>query len=181
MTVDDLLALLARSKDEPYIGEAVSQLEHALQTADLAARAGAGEALVAAALLHDVGHLGAPPEAPRMSGLGVADHERIGAEILRAAGFEEDVCALVSAHVLAKRWLVLRRPAYRAKLSEASIGTLAHQGGPLSEEEAAAFERMPFFEVALRLRAWDEQAKVVAWSGPDLASYRPLLRHLLRA
>jgi phosphonate degradation associated HDIG domain protein len=179
--IDELLALLERSSSEPYIGENVSQLEHALQCAALARRANAPDALVAAALLHDIGHLGAPPGARRMASLGVVNHERIGADRLRAAGFSEDVCAPVRDHVRAKRWLVLRRPEYRARLSAASTGTLAHQGGPLSEEEAVAFENEPHFKDALRLRAWDEEAKIEGWTGPSVADYRAMLEKLIGA
>ena len=39
-----------------YLGEDVTQAVHMLQTAALAERDGAGDALIAAALLHDVGH-----------------------------------------------------------------------------------------------------------------------------
>jgi predicted HD phosphohydrolase len=180
MDVDALLALMAASADEPYIGEPVSQLEHALQCAELAVRAQAPDALVAAALLHDIGHLGARADTPRMASLGVQRHEAVGAERLRAAGFGPEVTGPVGAHVLAKRWLVLRRPSYRARLSAASLGTLAHQGGALGEAEAEAFEAAPFFKDALRVRAWDEEAKVSGWSGPDLDAYRSLLRRLLR-
>jgi phosphonate degradation associated HDIG domain protein len=178
VSVDDLFALLARSANAPYIGENVSQLEHALQCAALARRANASDALVAAALFHDIGHLCAPADAARMADLGVLDHERIGAERLRAAGLPEEVCAPVADHVRAKRWLVLRRPEYRARLSAASTGTLAHQGGPLSEAEAAAFESEPHFKDTLRLRAWDEEAKIEGWTGPSLDDYRALIEKL---
>ncbi len=178
-TLDALLTLLGRSSDEAYIGEPVSQLEHGLQAAELAARAGASDGMVAAALLHDVGHLCASADAPRMAGLGILDHERLGAEWLEAIGFPSGVTRPISDHVRAKRWLVARRPAYAAQLSEASTGTLAYQGGPMSEEEATSFEREATFKDALRLRAWDEQAKAQGWKGPGLDAYRSLLVRLL--
>lgn len=180
VSLDEILALLGRSVDEAYIGEPVSQLAHALMAADLAARAHASPALVAAALLHDVGHL-CDRTAPRMASLGTLHHEKIGADFVRRAGFGEDVARPIEDHVRAKRYLVLRRPAYGAKLSEASTGTLAFQGGPMSEAEATAFEAEPGFKDALRLRGWDEQAKDAHWSGPSLDSYRPLLEGLLRS
>jgi len=174
-----IVDLLRRSAADPYIGEPISQLEHALQSAALASRAGAGDATIAAALLHDIGHLCASVDAPKMPGLGVTDHEHVGARFLRDAGFSEDVVALVDGHVAAKRYLVATRPEYAAKLSDASRATLALQGGPMSTAEVADFERSPRMKDLLRLRAWDEQAKVVGWTGPDLDSWVPLLERLV--
>lgn len=176
--IDDLFSLLDRSSSLPYIGEAVSQLEHALQAAELAARAGSSDAIIAAALLHDIGHI-CQRDAEPMAGLGAKHHERIGAEHLASLGFGPGVTALVASHVSAKRWLVARRPEYAATLSDASRQTLVYQGGPMTEDEATRFETEPTFRDALRLRAWDEQAKVVGWSGPSLESYRALLGRLL--
>jgi predicted HD phosphohydrolase len=176
--IDAALDLLRVSAGMPYIGEPISQLEHALQCAHLAVLAGADDTLVAAALLHDAGHLCAPAEAPRMGGLGVFAHERVGAEHLLALGFPERVAALVEGHVAAKRYLVSRTPGYEGKLSKASTATLRHQGGPMREEEAGAFERDPLFKDKLRLRAWDEQAKRVGWKVPELERYRDLLRRV---
>src|SRR5205814_3836144 len=133
-----IVDLLRRSAADPYIGEPISQLEHALQTAALASRASADDVTIAAALLHDIGHLCATEDAPRMPGLGVSDHEHVGALFLRDAGFAEDVAALVDGHVAAKRYLVATRPEYAAKLSDASRATLALQGGPMSAAEVAA-------------------------------------------
>src|SRR4051794_33510456 len=99
--IDEVFQLLRASAGSPYIGEAVSQLEHALQCAALARDAGGSHALVLAALLHDVGHLCAAESAPRMQGLGVLEHERVGGEYLRDAGFADEVCRLVAGHVAA--------------------------------------------------------------------------------
>lgn len=170
--VDEVIALLSRAAGLDYIGEPVSQLEHALQCAAAAARAGAPDAEVLAALLHDVGHLCAPPDAPRMAELGVLAHERIGADYLRARGFSEAVCALVEGHVAAKRYLVSRNPRYAEALSAASTGTLAFQGGPMSDAEAAAFEADPLMKAKLRVRRWDELGKDVGAEVPDLLRYR---------
>jgi phosphonate degradation associated HDIG domain protein len=177
--VDEIFALLLASRDMPYIGEPISQLDHALQCADLAREAGAGDDLVAAALLHDIGHLCAAGDAPRMDGLGVAKHESIGADHLRALGLPESVADLVEGHVQAKRYLCSTTAGYADKLSAASAGTLVHQGGPMSPAEQAAFAADPRFKDKLRLRAWDEQAKRTACSPPDLASHRARLIRLL--
>src|SRR5262245_16921788 len=136
--VNELVDLLVRSKTMPYIGESVSQLDHALQAAHLARGARAPEHMIVAALLHDVGHLCAAADAPRMANLGISRHEEIGARYLEALGVDPAVVGLVAGHVDAKRYLVRTRPAYERALSDASRATLDHQGGPMSDEEVAA-------------------------------------------
>jgi predicted HD phosphohydrolase len=177
--LEEVLALLAGSGSAPYIGEPLSQLGHALQCAALAAAAAAPRDVVAAALLHDVGHL-CDPTAPQMPGLGALDHDRRGAAWLAARGFPDAVVDLVGGHVQAKRFLVRARPGYAARLSAASAATLALQGGAMDDQEVAAFERDPRRDDKLRLRAWDEQAKVAGLAVPPLESYRALLDGLIR-
>jgi gamma-butyrobetaine dioxygenase len=174
-------ALLEGSARRDYIGEGVSQLDHALQAAHLAARAGAPDALVLAALLHDVGHLCAPEDSEEMAGLGIADHEQRGADWLAQQGFGPSVTEPVRAHVAAKRYLTGSRPAYADQLSAASRETLRLQGGPMDEGEARAFEQAPGFDDALRLRHFDDAAKRPGWCVPGLDAYRPLLERHLRA
>jgi putative nucleotidyltransferase with HDIG domain len=173
------LAGLRGGAERPYIGEPVSQLEHALQCAALAQAAGAPDAEVLAALFHDIGHLVAPEDAADMDGLGIIDHERIGAAWLEALGFGPTVSALVGAHVEAKRYLALRKAGYYARLSDASRGTLAFQGGPMATDEAARFEDDPLFASKIRLRTWDEAAKVAGRVVPDLDTYAVLIRRFL--
>jgi predicted HD phosphohydrolase len=170
------LAALRSHGTRGYIGEPVSQLEHALQAAALAVQAKAKGAEVLAALFHDIGHLVAPLGAAEMDGLGVVDHEHIGARWLAELGVHEAVCALIASHVEAKRYLALRKQGYYELLSEASRGTLRFQGGPMSEAEAAAFEADALFAAKLRLRSWDEAAKRPDWVVPGLESYAALLR-----
>jgi putative nucleotidyltransferase with HDIG domain len=166
----------ARSGGESY-GEGVSQLEHALQSADLARRAGAADAEILAALLHDVGHL--LDEVPHMGDVGVERHEDLGAGLLAAEGFGREVVDLVSLHVAAKRYLVARDERYRTRLSPASTESLRRQGGAMSAEEASAFEASPLFAAAVRLRSWDDRAKEPGRVVASLDTYRPLvLRHL---
>jgi len=172
---DALLAPLDQAKDRGYIGEPVSQLEHALQCAAAAERAGAPEEAVLAALFHDLGHL-VGGDAPSMEGLGVVDHEQIGAQCLRDWGCAPAVADLVASHVAAKRYLCFRDPAYHAKLSDASRGTLAFQGGPMDEAEARAFAAQPDLSLILALRSWDERAKDPAARPPGLDHYRDRLR-----
>ncbi len=176
--VDALIATLAAADDAGYIGEPVSQLAHGLQAAARAEATG-DEALALAALLHDIGHL-VDPQAPQMHGLGTVDHERIGRAVCDRLGFAPRVGRLVERHVDAKRYLA-RRASYRARLSPASTGTLAFQGGPMSDAEAAAFEAEPDHKAILRLRTWDEAAKDPAAEVPGLDHWRPIItRHLER-
>jgi len=179
--VASLLDLLADSAERDYIGEGVSQLEHALQAAALARSARAPADEVIAALLHDVGHLCAAEDAPTMAGLGVLRHEDLGADHLRALGFGADVTDLVRGHVAAKRYLVAADASYAARLSPASRETLRHQGGPMGEAERRRFEASPWHVAALRVRSWDERAKQPGLAVDGLDAYEPLLLdHLLR-
>jgi phosphonate degradation associated HDIG domain protein len=174
-----ILDLLASSAETDYIGEPVSQLAHALQCAFLATRARATDEVILAALLHDVGHLGGPPDAPQMAGYGVLHHEKRGAELLSRAGFSKTVAALVEGHIQAKRYLIGKSPGYGARLSEASKRTLEFQGGPMRASEIESFEQDPLMKDKLRLRQWDELAKESGLRVPGLEAYREiLLRHL---
>ena len=182
MTVADrLFERLRLGAGEDYVGEAVTQLEHALQCAALADRAGLDEVEVLAALLHDVGHLDAPASAPRMAELGVVDHEHLGARFLESLGAPERLCRLVAGHVQAKRYLVATRPGYAARLSVASLGTLAFQGGPMSVTEVEAFDADPLRDAYLRLRSYDEAAKVPGARVSDLTTYGDKIRRVFSA
>jgi len=162
-----------------HYGEAVTQLDHALQTAHHAREAGEPDALVAAALLHDIGHL------LQKHGEDAADrgidtlHERIGAAWL-AQAFGPDVSEPVRLHVEAKRYLATRAPGYVEGLSAASLQSLQLQGGPMSEAEAAAFETVAHFDPAVRLRRYDELGKAEKAQIAPLAAYRDLLTALAR-
>jgi gamma-butyrobetaine dioxygenase len=158
-------------------GEQISQLDHALQCAALAAEAGAGDALIAAALLHDFGHL--------FEGRGdLAEHEgrdnhheADGARRL-AAWFGPAVTRPIALHVAAKRYLCAVEPDYLGGLSAASVLSLSLQGGPYDAGLAARFARAPFAEAAVRLRRWDDQGKVVGLETPSLAAWLPMLGRL---
>ncbi|KIY40262.1 phosphohydrolase [Pseudomonas sp. 10-1B] len=157
--IDSTFALYERHGSDDYIGEAITQLEHMSQAAQLAMAEGFDDEVVLAAFFHDIGHLCGGDAS--MGGYGVVSHERIGAEYLRRCGFGERMVRLVQYHVEAKRYLTLRQPGYYQRLSEASRRTLGYQGGMMNEAEADAFERDPLFEVSLRMREWDEKAKEV--------------------
>ena len=179
-TLDNLCGMLDQAGRERYGMEAVSQLEHALQCAYLAEWEGHPPALIAAALLHDIGHLvGAGDEGLAEQGVD-ARHERIAAVWLRRH-FGPAVVEPVRLHVDAKRYLCQAEPAYWASLSDASKTSLAVQGGIFDEGAAAAFIAQPHAPEAVRLRRWDDLAKVPDLRTPDIAHYRPLLAGLLQA
>ena len=165
-----LKALYDEQGDQDYIGEPVSQREHALQAAAHARASGAPEAAVLAALLHDVGHLQYPKQ-DSMAGFGTRAHEVLGAHFLATLGFSATVSALVQRHVDAKRYQVARSETYRAGLSQASQQTLHFQGGAMTLAERQAFEADPHFELALRVRHWDELAKAPRAMVPEFEAY----------
>ncbi|MEM7534092.1 MAG: HD domain-containing protein [Chloroflexota bacterium] len=176
--VDQIFTLMAESANMEYYGEDVSQLEHALQCAKLAADVHSDDETVIAALLHDIGHV-CDPDAEQMGDVGAVDHEGIGADFLLGLGFSAKVAELVQAHVVAKRYLTFAKPEYAAKLSPASVETLKHQGGRMTADEATAFEQDPLFKEKLRMRSWDEQGKTPELAVPPLESYRAMvLAHL---
>lgn len=136
----------------------VNQLLHAVQSGALAKSRQFPVTLVVAALLHDIGHmvhgLGEHPAAQ-----GIDDrHESVGAEWLKRY-FGPAVVEPVRLHVAAKRYLCAAEHGYHAKLSDDSIESLALQGGPMSTEEASAFENEVFWKEAVALRRIDEIAK----------------------
>jgi len=158
--LDEIFDLYERHGADDYIGEPVSQLEHMSQAAERAIAQGADDEVVVAAFFHDIGHLCVPRTAANnLHGLGTVSHEQIGANFLREKGFPERVAMLVENHVQAKRYLTAKNPDYFARLSDASKKTLEYQGGSMTDEEAARFERSPLFNDSLQLRLWDEEAK----------------------
>jgi phosphonate degradation associated HDIG domain protein len=175
--VDEIIELFARRGGGAYFGEPVSQLEHALQTAIQAEQEGAVDALIAAALLHDIGHLlHKLPEDIADNGID-GRHEQVGA-IWLARYFPAAVTEPIRLHVAAKRYLCAVDGEYRRRLSAASIRSLALQGGPMSDEEVREFEAAPYASEGLRLRQWDDLAKVVGLKTPGLPQYKPLLEKL---
>jgi len=157
LTLAEILAGFEAYGDQHY-GEGVSQREHMLQSADLALADGAPDALVAAALLHDIGHFDLAPAdylAARDVDFG---HEAVGARKL-ATLFSEAVWRPVALHVAAKRYLCAVEPCYADALSQASQTSLVAQGGPFTDAQTAHFRTLPFAAEAVRLRRYDDGAK----------------------
>ena len=179
--VELIFGFYEKHGNEDYIGEPVSQLEHMCQSAQLAEGEGYDEEVILAAFFHDLGHLITQgPTTEMMGEFGVKRHEQLGADFLRSLGFSEKIAQLVENHVQAKRYLTFRYPDYYTKLSEASKQTLIYQGGPMKEEEALNFEKDPLFEVSLRMRTWDEEAKLTDLPLPSLTRYKEMALRALQ-
>jgi len=180
MTVyDELVSLFAARGDGEYFGEAITQGEHALQAAYFVREGGGSDALVVAALLHDVGHLVVDVPSDLADWTEDARHEETGARWLAARGFGPAVTEPVRLHVAAKRYLCATDASYFARLSPASVHTLRLQGGPMTDAEVAAFEAHPQGRDAVLLRLADEQGKLQGFDAPRFATYRPLIDALL--
>ena len=162
-----------------YFGEVVTTLEHSLQAAYFAQESRAADALVLAALLHDIGHLidSAPPDFAGWQS--DARHEVSGSNWL-AQRFGPEVSEPVRLHVPAKRYLCATDPSFLTQLSAASVRTLALQGGPMSAREAAAFRLEPYYPAAIQLRHFDDRGKVAGLRIPDFAHYRGLIDGMSR-
>ncbi|AOK27353.1 phosphohydrolase [Burkholderia ubonensis] len=179
LTLEEIRSLYQEHGHVAYSGEPVTQLEHALQSGLLAEEAGADDALVAAAFLHDLGHLlnrqGETPSARGIDDL----HQYYVLPFLRPL-LPDAVLEPIRLHVDAKRCLCRTDAGYFESLSPDSVRSLALQGGVFSEEEAAEFLRRPFAEDALRLRRWDDMAKAEGRATPDLDHYMEIVARQVR-
>jgi predicted HD phosphohydrolase len=164
-----------------YIGESVSQVEHALQCAYFAEKSGHSEEVILASLLHDIGHFFSPTEQYQMADLGVVHHEWIGAQLVYALNFSAKIALLIGYHVDAKRYLAAKKPQYYERLSEASKQTLSYQGGPMNQDEMQFFEQLPYFKEILQVRINDEKAKEIDLVVPDLDYYQQKMHQHLES
>jgi phosphonate degradation associated HDIG domain protein len=171
LTIERIGALFAARGAEQYSGEPVTQLQHALQCAALAEAEGADDALVTAALLHDIGHLvhdlGATPTLR-----GIDDWHQTAALPLLSGLFDKRVLGAIGLHVDAKRYLCATRPGYHDALSDDSKRSLVLQGGVFDDAACAVFIARPGAADAVRVRVWDDLAK-----SPDAVT--PSLDHFL--
>jgi phosphonate degradation associated HDIG domain protein len=170
LSIPDIVGLFETKGGAQYDGEPVTQLEHALQSAQLAEQDGAGSPLIAASLLHDLGHLlhdfGGTPTQQGLDDL----HQYRCLPFLRAL-FGPATLEPIRLHVDAKRFLCAREPGYLEALSPDSKRSLRLQGGVFDEAQANAFEALPYAMDAVRLRRWDDMAKCADAKTPDLRHY----------
>lgn len=180
LTLQDIADLFVRRGGEQYSGEPVTQLQHALQTAQLAAAAGADDALVTAALLHDLGHLLQDlGETPTLRGIDDV-HQYAALPFLRGL-FADAVLDPIKLHVDAKRYLCAVRAGYHDRLSEDSKRSLLLQGGVFDADAAQHFWQQPGAPAAVQVRVWDDQAKQPDMPTPALEHFLERARRCVRA
>lgn len=177
--VQEIVDAFEQRGREKYGAEAVTQLQHALQSAQLALNANESDSLIVAALLHDLGHLLSNDHLPDGCEDNLDDaHESIGHAYLHDH-FGPAIADPVRLHVVAKRYLCTVKPAYEQKLSPTSLKSYHDQGGRMSDEEKQAFEEEPHFRAALKLRHWDDTAKDPNAETKPLQHFVPLMRRTL--
>ena len=182
--ITDILAEIAQRLDvngqHRYGLSDINQIQHGLQAAWLAEQAGDPPSLIAASLMHDIGHmLHDLGESPAEHGIDDR-HEDIGHAFL-VTHFGPEVTEPVRLHVAAKRYLCGKEADYFAKLSRDSVLSLSLQGGPMTAEEIADFEALPHWQAAIRLRRYDEGAKVKGLTTPPIAHFMPYVAQVLRS
>jgi predicted HD phosphohydrolase len=171
-TTYKILALYEKWGASDYIGESITQAEHALQCAYMATNDSrireyddfTWKCVVVAALLHDIGHLvglenGEMEMRDNCASLGIVGHEGIGAAFLKECGMPSLVCDLVASHVASKRYLCTVREGYYEKLSDASKATMALQGGKMSYQEIADFRASRMYNLKIYIREYDDTGK----------------------
>jgi gamma-butyrobetaine dioxygenase len=173
--IETLTALFDQEGRQAYFGERVSVSVHMLQAAALAEAAGAPDHLVAAALLHDVGHLRVV--ASMQTDVGDDHHEDVAATWL-AAWFGPEVTQPIRLHVAAKRYLCSTESDYFSRLSAASVESLRRQGGAMSPAEVEKFRGQPYAVDAVAVRRWDDAAKDPTRATPEFAYFRLVLDRL---
>jgi phosphonate degradation associated HDIG domain protein len=173
LTLQEVHDLLLRRGQTQYGLEAINQLEHALQCASLAEQAGETSDTIVACLLHDLGHLLAAEREGTIEHDTREDdlHQFMALPFLRGL-FPDAVLEPIRMHVDAKRYLCLIEPGYWGDLSIASKHSLEQQGGVFDEAQAQTFITQPYAEEAVRLRRYDDLAKVKDKQVPGLAHYQ---------
>ena len=180
LSLHDIEPLFAAKGDRMYAGEPVTQLQHALQSAQLAEQSGADAAMIIAALLHDLGHMvNDQGETPTLRGIDDR-HEYVALPFLRGL-FNDAVLQPIRLHVDAKRYLCARGHVatdgpvngaqYWANLSADSKRSLELQGGIFTDTEAQRFISQPYAAGAVNVRLWDDAAKIEGAQTPPLSHY----------
>lgn len=184
LTRDNIVAFIGdifeRRGADSYLGEEVTMAEHMLQGALLAGEGGARDELVAAALLHDIGHYTNEfPDDALAQGID-NHHDEAGAAVLEPF-FPAIVTDCVRHHVAAKRYLCATDPEYFARLSPASVHTLNLQGGPMTNQEVLEFRKNPNLDGIIQVRIWDDEGKEPGKRTPAFVHYAPLLQRVVDA
>jgi phosphonate degradation associated HDIG domain protein len=175
--IDYLMELIAKRGGEAYLGEAITQYEHMVQTAACAEADGASGELVAAALLHDIGHF--ENDLPYRFAEGIDNRHEEAAAAFLSPFFPPAVTEPIRLHVAAKRYLIAVDAAYFDRLSDASVETFRVQGGPMNQAEIAEFESNPYHREAVKVRRYDDDGKVAGLAIKPVEHYGPLLESLL--
>ena len=173
-----LADIFGRRGAEEYLGEDVTMAEHMLQAALCAENAGQPEAVIVAALLHDIGHFTSEFGTYAPDDVVDKHHEDAGADVL-APYFPALVTDCVRYHVAAKRYLCATRPEYLQKLSAASVHTLMLQGGPMDTSEVAAFERNPHYRDIIKVRVYDDTGKRAGVPTRSFADYAAMVQRVV--
>ena len=178
--VNELFAFMTL-RGQLHYEECVTQMEHALQCADLAQQRGLPEVAVAASLLHDVGHL-IFEEADSGQGDEFQDlaHEEVGADLL-VEFFRPEVTEPIRMHVVAKRYLCTIDETYHRGLSTASQRSLVVQGGKLTDGERSQLEQNASLELAVALRRIDDAGKIDDYTTPSIEAFAPQVLSGLRS
>ncbi len=176
--IRDTFDCLRRCQDVEY-DAGISLQAHLLQAAAFAIQHEAPEHLIAAALLHDLGQLFQRETPPPEDSEDEDMHEAMAAQWLRER-FMDSVVEPVRLHVAAKRYLCATSPSYVEELTEASRQRLGEQGGPMNQDEVRAFELQPYYWEAVKLRSFDEMARVKGMRTPELERFRPYLMACMR-
>lgn len=179
---DNIVAFIGdifeRCGDEEYLGEPVTMAEHMLQGATIAERNGLDEEIIVGALLHDIGHFTSEFGTFSMEDTEDRFHEEAGAQVL-SLYFPSVIVDCVRHHVAAKRYLCATKPDYFKRLSEASVHSLNLQGGPMSPDEVADFEKNPNLKKIIQVRYLDEAGKQANMETPDFWHFAPMVQALV--
>lgn len=182
LTRDNIVAFIGdifeRCGDEEYLGEPVTMAEHMLQGATIAERNGLDEEIIVGALLHDIGHFTSEFGTFSMEDTEDRFHEEAGAQVL-SSYFPSIIVDCVRHHVAAKRYLCATKPDYFKRLSEASVHSLNLQGGPMSPDEVADFEKNPNLKKIIQVRYLDEAGKQANMETPDFWHFAPMVQTLV--
>lgn len=173
-----LAGIFERHENVDYLGEPVTITAHMLQGATLAEEGGLPEEIIVAALLHDIGHFTSEFGTFSMNDTEDRFHEEAGAKVLERF-FPSIVTDCVRHHVAAKRYLCATRPDYLARLSEASAHSLKLQGGPMSPDEIAEFEKNPNLKAIVRVRHLDDAGKRPDMTTPPFAHFAPIIQRVV--